>query len=161
MISTFLSIRIIVELDETLTKMLLTFIICTILLQITLSLTESDAMFDKNSENLNLTNLLDIKLSTPVQKFGELNKLTSDRFSDGHRMMKDILQNYIKKEDYNEIVPVWNVRQGQSSLRIRRQTPGNEETNMMIGTFQAIMRPMSMAGVQTNSNKNSNTTEKA
>lgn len=143
--------------------MLLTFIICTIFLQITSSLTESDAMFDKNTENLNLTNLLEIKLSRPVQKFGELNKLNSERFSDGRRMMKDILQNYIKTEDYNEIVPVWNVRRGQSNLRIRakRQTPGNEETNMMIGTFQAIMRPMSMAGLQTTSNKNSNDTEKA
>lgn len=143
--------------------MLLTFIICTIFLQITLSLTESDAMFDKNTENLNLTNLLDIKLSTPVRKFGELNKLNSDRLSGGHRMMKDILQNYIKTEDYNEIVPVWNVRQGQSNFRIRakRQTPGNEETNMMIGTFQAIMRPMTMAGLQKNSNQNSNATEKS
>lgn len=135
---------------------------CTIFLQITLSLTESDALFDINTEN-SKTNLLDIKLSTPVQKFGELKKLNSDRFSGGRRMMKDILQNYIKTEDYNDIVPVWNVRQGQSNFRIRakRQTPGNEETNMMIGTFQAIMRPMSMAGVQTNSNKNSNDTEKA
>lgn len=143
--------------------MLLTFIICTIFLQITLSLTESDAMFDKNTENLNLTNLLEIKLSTPVQKFEELNKLNSDRLSGGHRMMKDILQNYIKTEDYNEIVPFWNVRQGQSNFRIRakRQTPGNEETNMMIGTFQAIMRPMSMAGLQNNSNQNSNATEKS
>lgn len=143
--------------------MLLTFIICTIFLQITLSLTESDAMFDKNTENLNLTNLLEIKLSTPVQKFEELNKLNSDRLSGGHRMMKDILQNYIKTEDYNEILPVWNVRQGQSNFRIRakRQTPGNEETNMMIGTFQAIMRPMSMAGLQNNSNQNSNATEKS
>lgn len=136
--------------------MLSTFIICAIFLQITSFLTESDAMFDKNKDNLSLTNLLDMKLSTAVHEFGELNKFNSDRFSDGNPLMKKFLQNDIKTKENS-------VRQDQSNFKIRakRQKPGNEETNMMIGTFQAIMRPMSMAGLQTNSNKNSNDTEKA
>lgn len=68
------------------------------------------------------------------------------------------------KENFKTIL---NTREGTSDLDTekykkisKRQIPGTEDTKMMIGTFQAMIRPMTAGGNILNTNKNSqNTTE--
>ena len=53
-----------------------------------------------------------------------------------------------------------NVDADQNRIRSKRQIPGAQDTKMMIGTFQAILRPMTADGNILDTIKNSqNTTE--
>ncbi|CAH2093764.1 unnamed protein product [Euphydryas editha] len=147
-------------------NMLLIFIIGTSCLQIIQAVSKSDAIIDENIQLLTLKNIWDDKLPVITGKLGELNKSNRAKFSDGYKMHtqnKNTLQNYNKVEDFGVTIPFGTNEKFKNNfeMKFKRQIPGNEETNMMmIGTFQAIMRPMSMSGLQNNS-KNLNNTEQA